>query len=136
MARKKREPGGRGPMRRRQEPLENLPDRRAMEGVMQELVAGLQGHANQDTPLAKAQALMYRAFEERDEERRVQLAKEALQICADCADAYVLLAEHAKSRKEAMHLCEQGVTAGERALGAETFQRDVGHFWGVLATRP
>jgi tetratricopeptide (TPR) repeat protein len=28
------------------------------------------------------------------------------------------------------------VAAGERALGAETFQRDVGHFWGLLETRP
>jgi hypothetical protein len=45
MARKKQEPGGRGPKRRRQEPaLDKLPDRRAMEGVMQQLVAGLQGH--------------------------------------------------------------------------------------------
>jgi hypothetical protein len=53
MARKKREPGGRGPKRRRQKPLDNLPDRRALEGVMQELVAGLQGQAHQETPLAK-----------------------------------------------------------------------------------
>ena len=89
-----------------------------------------------DTPLDKAQALMYRAFEEADEERRIQLAKDALTICPDCADAYVLLAEHARSRKEALRLYEQGVAAGERALGAEAFQRDVGHFWGVLETRP
>ena len=51
---------------------------------------------------------MYRAFEEPDEERRVQLAREALAICPDCADAYVLLAEHARSRKEALRLYEQG----------------------------
>jgi hypothetical protein len=36
---------------------------------------------DQDTPLGKAQALMYRAFGEPDDERRVQLAKEALEIC-------------------------------------------------------
>ena len=118
MAGKKRKPDGRGPKRRRQEPpLDKLPDRRAMEGMMQQLVAGLQGQAQQDTPLAKAQALIYRAFEEPDEQRRVQLAKDALAICADCADAYVLLAEHATSRKEARRLYEQGVAAGERALG-------------------
>jgi hypothetical protein len=77
MARKKRKPDGRGPKRRRQEPpLDKLPDRRAMEAVMQQLVAGLQGQAQQDTPLGKAQALMYRAFEEADEQRRVELAKE------------------------------------------------------------
>ena len=45
MARKKGEPGGGGPKRRRPKPaLEKLPDRQAMEGVMQQLVAGLQGH--------------------------------------------------------------------------------------------
>jgi hypothetical protein len=77
MPRKKREPGGRGPKRRRPEPPpERLPDRRAMEGVLQQLVAGLQGHADQDTPLAKAQALMYPAFEEPDEQRRLRLAKQ------------------------------------------------------------
>jgi hypothetical protein len=49
-----------------------------MEGMMQQVVAGLQGRADQDTPLAKAQALLYLAFEEPDEQRRVQLAKDAL----------------------------------------------------------
>jgi tetratricopeptide (TPR) repeat protein len=107
-----------------------------MEGAMQQLVAGLQGHAHQDTPLAKAQALVYRAFEEPSEQRRVRLAKQALEICPDCADAYVLLAEHATSRKEALRLYGQGVAAGERALGPEAFQRDVGHYWGLLETRP
>ena len=65
---------------------------------------------------------MYRAFEEADEERRIQLAKDALAICPDCADAYVLLAEHAASRKEALDLYEKGAAAGERALGADAFQ--------------
>lgn len=114
----------------------DLPDRRAMEGMMQQLVAGLQGQASQDTPLGKAQAIMYRAFNEPSEKKRIQLAKDALAICPDCADAYNLLAEHAPSRKETRRLYEQGVVAGERALGQEPFQRDVGHFWGILETRP
>jgi tetratricopeptide (TPR) repeat protein len=134
---KKREPGGQGPQRRRPKPPpEHLPDRRAMEAVMQQLAARLQGHSPQDTPLGQAQALMYRAFEEPDEQRRVRLATEALAICPDCADAYVLLAEHAAGRREALRLYEQGVAAGERALGPEAFQRDAGHFWGLLETRP
>jgi hypothetical protein len=79
---------------------------------------------------------MYRAFEQPDQQRRVRLAQDALALCPDCADAYVLLAEHAPSRKEALRLYEQGVVAGERALGPETFQREVGRFWGNLETRP
>ena len=120
MARKKREPGGETPQRRPQRPAD-LPDPRVLEGAMQQVVAGLQGRADQDTPLAKAQALMYRAFEEPDEQRRVRLAKDALEICPDCADAYVLLAEHATSRKDALRLYGQGVAAGERALGGRSF---------------
>src|SRR5438874_9955368 len=47
MTKKKREPGGRGPKRRRQKPpLERLPDRRALEGVMQQLVAGRRSEAD------------------------------------------------------------------------------------------
>jgi hypothetical protein len=49
-----------------------------MEGAMQKLVAGLRGHAHQDTVLSQAQALMYRPFEEPDEQHRVRLAKYAL----------------------------------------------------------
>src|SRR2546427_608444 len=107
MAKKKRKPDGEKPKRLPQRPAD-LPDRRAMEGVMQQLVAGLRGQADQDTPLGKAQALMYRAFEERDKQLRVQLAQDALAICPDCADAYVLLAEDARSRKQALRLYEKG----------------------------
>jgi tetratricopeptide (TPR) repeat protein len=135
MARKKRKPDGEKPKGRLQRPAD-LPDRRAMEGAMRQFVAGLQGEADQATPLDKAQALIYRAFEEADEQRRVQLAKEALTICPDCADAYVLLAEHAGNRKEALRLYEKGTAAGERALGADAFQQNVGQFWGILETRP
>jgi tetratricopeptide (TPR) repeat protein len=138
MAGKKRKPpGGRRPQRQRPTPpLENLPDRRVMEGVMQQLVDGLQGQDNQDTPLRKAQALIYQAFQEPVEGRRVELAHEALALCPDCADAHVLLAEHARSRKEALRQYEVAVAAGERALGREVFERDASRFWGILETRP
>ena len=107
-----------------------------MEGVVQQFIAGLPGRSGQKSPLGTAQELMYQAFDEPDEKRRVQLANEALGICPDCADAHVLLAEHAENRKEALRHFEQGVAAGERALGTTAFQRDVGHFWGILETRP
>jgi tetratricopeptide (TPR) repeat protein len=127
MARKKRKPD---------EERRNIPDHRAMEGVLRELVAGLQGETDQDTPLAKAHEVLLHAYQEPDEERQVQLAKDALAICPDCADAYVLLAELAPNRKQALALYEKGVAAGERALGPEAFQRGAGHFWGLLETRP
>ncbi len=137
MAKKKRETGKRGPKRRQQEPAQGSPpDRRALEGVVQKFVADLQGKSDHDTPLGKVQAIMYRAFDEPNEKRRVQFANEALTICPDCADAHVLLAEHAQSRREALSHYEQGVAAGIRALGKIAFQRDIGHFWSILETRP
>jgi tetratricopeptide (TPR) repeat protein len=137
MAKKKRKPGGDRSRRRRQpDALRELPDRRLMERTMRQLVGGLTGRGRPNTPLDKAQEIMYRAFEEQDVSRRVQLARQALEVCPDCADAYVLLAEHAGNGHEALPLWEQAVAAGERALGSRAFQEEVGHFWGILETRP
>jgi tetratricopeptide (TPR) repeat protein len=88
------------------------------------------------TPVERAQEKMYEAWNATGE-RRVKLAQEALEISPDCADAYVLLAEEtARSPEEALKLYEQGRQAGERALGPEAFQEAVGHFWGIIETRP
>jgi tetratricopeptide (TPR) repeat protein len=89
------------------------------------------------TPLEQAQDRMYEAWEARSRKARVRLAREALAISPDCADAYVLLAEEtARTPDEALKLYEEGVRAGERALGPEAFTEDAGNFWGVLETRP
>jgi tetratricopeptide (TPR) repeat protein len=87
------------------------------------------------TPLEKAQDLIYRAVEARGR-RRTQLARKALELSADCADAYVMLAEQAAGPEAARDLYAQAVAAGERALGPLTFEEDAGHFWGMVQTRP
>lgn len=88
------------------------------------------------TPLEEAQDLMYDAWDSSGK-RRVELARKALTISADCADAYVLLAEETvRSLREAKDLYAQGVKAGERAIGERAFKKDIGHFWGILETRP
>jgi tetratricopeptide (TPR) repeat protein len=94
------------------------------------------GGAAKKTPLDEAQALIYQAVELPDPAERIKLARKALEISGDCADAYVLLAENAPSRKAALGYYEQAVAAGERALGSATFQEEAGHFWGLLETRP
>ena len=103
-----------------------------MKGFMGEML----GAPAAGTPLDEAQELMYQAFGTPDTEERIKLAKQAIDLSPDCADAYVLLAEQTKSRKEALDLFEKGVAAGERALGPKAFREDVGHFWGLLETRP
>jgi tetratricopeptide (TPR) repeat protein len=86
--------------------------------------------------LYDAQQLVYEAFETRDLRRRTELANRALEISPDCADAYVLLAGNTRDLAEATELNRKAVEAGERALGAKAFVDDVGHFWGLLETRP
>jgi tetratricopeptide (TPR) repeat protein len=87
------------------------------------------------TPLERAQDLAYEATEARGR-RQLQLLRKALEICPDCADAYVLLAERERGPERARELYARGMAAGERALGPRTFEKDAGHFWGILETRP
>ena len=84
------------------------------------------------TPLEEAQDLMYEAWEAT---APPAARRKALDISPDCADAYVLLAEGRPHGGEA-RLLRPGVAAGERALGADMFEEDAGHFWGILETRP
>ena len=87
----------------------------------------------------EAQFIMYDAWDNPDAKTRIRLAKKALKISPDCADAYVLLAEEeARSVQKSFTLFQQGVEAGKRALGKEFFQdeENIGHFWGILETRP
>ncbi|MEK7993972.1 MAG: tetratricopeptide repeat protein [Planctomycetota bacterium] len=87
------------------------------------------------TALEQAQDLVYQAFEAPGR-RQIQLVKKAMEICPDCADAYVLLAERCSDTEKARDLYAQGVAAGERALGKKFFDEEAGHFWGILKTRP
>ncbi|MFH0795893.1 MAG: tetratricopeptide repeat protein [Candidatus Omnitrophota bacterium] len=87
--------------------------------------------------LESAQDIMYEAWDQEDKQERVRLARKALAVFPDCADAYVLLAEEtATSLPEAKKLFQRCLEAGERTLGKEGFKEHAGHFWGVLETRP
>jgi tetratricopeptide (TPR) repeat protein len=88
------------------------------------------------TPLEQAQSLIYQALETVGK-KRLELAERALKLSADCADAYVLLAEEkVDSPEEALKLYDAGVKAGERALRKEVVEKEAGHFWGMVETRP
>ena len=91
----------------------------------------------QPGPDEKAQSLIYEAWETPRRIDRIALARKAIGIDPDSADAYVILAEDAAtSLAETIEFYQQGVLAGERYLGKETFDRDAGSFWGILSTRP
>lgn len=157
--RSKRRKASKASRKRQRDTPPPIPDRRAMEKTMADISRLLSEQEFESaeeadaflqkmigpggvpemaprTALEEAQDLMYQAWEARGR-RRVQLARKALKISPDCADAYVLLAEEtARSLEEARDLYAKGVEAGERALGPAAFKEGVGHFWGVLETRP
>ena len=114
-----------------------VPDRRAMTAFL----AALGDHGGDrhraEHPTAKAQHVIYDAWEQRTKQSRVALAHEALRLSLLCADAYVILAkETARSAEERRDLFARGVEAGELAPGPDGFEECAGFFWGFLDTRP
>ena len=111
-----------------------IPDFRSMEKTL----AGLgKTEKTPSTNLETAQDLMWDAWDTPDHNKRVAMAKRALEISGDCADAYVMLAEEtARTAPQALDLYQKGVAAGERALGPKLFEERVGDFWHILETRP
>jgi tetratricopeptide (TPR) repeat protein len=107
-------------------------DLRAMESILAQFA-----EPGESGELEAAQEIMWDAWDTDDRRRRVALAKKALKTSPLCADAHVLLAqETARSIEDALQHYRRGVEAGEKALGAAAFRDDVGHFWGILETRP
>jgi len=87
-----------------------------------------------ETPEERAEELLDRAYAARGR-RAVLLARQALEVWPDCADAYNLLASKAPDLESACRLFLQGMAAAERAMGPETFE-EAGSFWGLVETRP
>ena len=107
-------------------------DRRAMEGSLSKFGGGFD-----DPRENQAQELMYVAWDEQNPAKRINLAHQAIAISPNCADAYVLLAEEeADTLGRALDFYQQGVKAGEQALGETFFAENEGYFWGILETRP
>ena len=137
-----------------------IPDRRSMEKMSSDISRLLEGQdfksdkelneyldslvkggkvpkAPPKSAVSFAQDIMYEAWETESHKERIKLAREALSISPDCADAYNLLAEEeAKTYEEAKELYRKGMEAGRRALGEKIFEEDSGHFWGYTPTRP
>jgi tetratricopeptide (TPR) repeat protein len=94
-------------------------------------------HKKPDSKKDQAQELLYSAWDEPDPQKRIQLAKAALELYPDSADAYNILAEYsAVSLKERAYFYKKGMLAGERDLGEAFFKENKGYFWGFVPTRP
>lgn len=90
--------------------------------------------ARQATALERAQALANDAM---DAPGRLglKLARRALAISEDCADAWLVLADAVSSSEKAVELYERAMQAGAAALGAERFESLRGQFGAHLEAR-
>jgi tetratricopeptide (TPR) repeat protein len=89
------------------------------------------------TTIEQAQDLVYQAFEATGR-RRIQLARKALAICPDCADAFVIQGEAREEQEDyecALELYELGIAAGRRALGDDRLTSTDG-LWVDIECRP
>lgn len=86
--------------------------------------------------LARAQDMVFEAWEAGTKARCVALAKKAIAVSPLCADAFNILAEASPAGSdEELDYWRQAVEAGRQAIGDE-FEEMTGFFWGVLETRP
>jgi len=104
---------------------------------LNELLSKMEKMPKKLSAFEDAQDLMDQAFESSRKSDRIWFARKARAISSDCVDAYVLLAEEdSATPQQAIELYRQGVEAGRRTLGEETFTQDAGSFWGLIETRP
>lgn len=111
-------------------------DLAALKGSLERFMAGLQAGGD-DANLDHAQEIAFEAMAARTPKQAATLARKALAVSPRCADAYGVLAMAEAPGSEAeLEFLEKAVEAGAAALGAEAFERDAGHFWMALETRP
>ena len=67
---------------------------------------------------------------------RVALARRALALDPDCADAWLALVDMAPTDEAGLERARQAVDAGRRAIGEASFAESTGSFWLVYETRP
>lgn len=88
-------------------------------------------------PRMQAQDLAFDANEADTDAEAVRLARRAIALDPDCVEALEILARLTNTTtNERLTALEAAVAAGERSLGADFFERNKGHFWGMLETRP
>lgn len=98
----------------------------------------------QNSPLAagrpdliEAMEFVYDAWDLPNPAEIIQLARRAIELCPDCAEAYLLLAENlAVNIGQAYKYVQKAAAAAERVLGDEFIREHHGKLWQEVAARP
>jgi tetratricopeptide (TPR) repeat protein len=100
-------------------------------------ISDIAGAWKRDDPKWRAQQLAYDALETDSLEEALRLCNEALQLDPDCIDAQRLMVSVGPlSPENRLHLIRDVVSRAERLLGEPFFEKNAGHFWGIIETRP
>ncbi len=86
--------------------------------------------------VSKALDVLNQAAQEPEQEKRIAIAHEALNISKDCVEAWLLLAnESSESLEDAAKYLGEAVAAGDRFF-ADRKEEWTGRFWQLSQTRP
>ena len=114
-------------------------DRDVFEGDEEESLVDWQTSslAASNPALVDSMELIYAAWDQLNPADIVQLARRALEISPDCAEAYLLLADNlAVNIGQVYKYYQKAVAAAERALGAEFIEQYSGQLWQEVVGRP
>lgn len=115
-------------------PVELIELQKSMGQLVEKLEAPV---SEQEEQLDAAQNLMFEAMECTKKSKRLELAYEALDMSPFCADAYLMLADDvAEDEEQRLDMLMSAVSAGEGAMEVLGYEKDVGHYWGIIETRP
>jgi tetratricopeptide (TPR) repeat protein len=85
--------------------------------------------------LEEAQDIVFRAYSIRGR-KQIHMARKALEVDPNCADAYILLAERTPLRDRQLEYYTQALEAAERTLTPQIREEHMGRFWDSAQTRP
>lgn len=101
-------------------------------GMLDKIIA-----AQPTNPRDRAMNIVYDAWDAPSAVRRRKLAKEALELDPDCADAWSILADTStRDPDQAESYFRQALEAATRTLGPEQFAEYEGELWSSMDGRP
>ena len=92
----------------------------------------------ENTPLDDAYELLDKAQNAKTEAQAIKYAKQACEVCPDCFDAYMFLAQYEKTVDGMLTKLDEALENERKRLEKEKyFTKDtIGRFYGIFETRP
>ncbi|GAA0821964.1 DUF6398 domain-containing protein [Clostridium tertium] len=100
-------------------------------------VSKVEAEIIEDEDLKKANKIANEAWNQKNYKKKAKLAKEALKISENCAEAYIILSyDNSLSINEQKILVLKAVEAAKNVIGEENINKYIGKFLDLEVTRP